>query len=458
MALTGLEIYKHLPKTNCGECGSPTCLAFAMRLAQKKGSLDECPHISEQGRAALGEASAPPIHLVTIGTGDEKIEIGNETVLFRHDLTFFHPPGLAIEVEDTLTPPELEERIRKINSLSFERVGMILRVNLVALANTSGDPAWFGSAVKTTMELSKLPLILMSKSAQVMEEGLKIASDARPLIYAATAENLEEFALLAKRYSCPLAVLGKDLSEIPVLTDKIKAMGVRDLVLDSGARDIAAALADQTQIRRLALRKIFRPLGFPTIAFASGSDPYEEVVRACVLVSKYAGIIVMRGTEPWQILPIVTLRQNIYTDPQKPIQVEPKLYSFGNVTEDSPTLVTTNFSLTYFTVAGEIEASKIPTYLVVVDTEGTSVLTSWAADKFNAIKITAALRSCGIEGLLRHRRLVIPGYVAVLAAPIEDESGWKAVVGPKEAAGIPAFLKSRGPNWTDLELTSAHAR
>lgn len=446
MALTGLQIYKLLPKTNCGECGHPTCLAFAMALAGKKVELAACPTVSDEAKAALGEASAPPIRLVTIGTGDDKLEIGNETVLFRHEQTFYHPAGLAILVEDTQKEPEAFAKA--VNELSFDRVGQILKVNLIALKHTTTDAGTYAALADKMTGLSKLPLILMAENPEVLDAALAKVGSKKPLIYGATSGNWEKLAELAKKYQCPLAVKASKLEELPELTEKLKGAGVNDLVLDPGSRDLNSAIMDQAQIRRLALKKTFRSVGFPTIAFANNGDSEMEVMRAASFICKYAGIVVLSVKEPWQILPLLTLRQNIYTDPQKPIQVEAKLYELGSVTDTSPVLVTTNFSLSYFVVAGEIEASKIPSYLVIVDTDGTSVLTAWAGDKFNAEKIAQAIKKYGVEEKLKHKRIAIPGYVAVISGALEDESGWKVEVGPKEAAGIPAFLKSKGPSWS----------
>jgi len=441
--LSAIEIYKHLPKTNCGECGSPTCLAFAMRLAGKKAALEECPHVSEEAKAILESASAPPIRLVTIGTGENKLEIGNETVLFRHEATFYHPPGLAVLVESNLSSEQLQEKVNHINSFTFERVGQKLKVELIALQDKDNDPLHYAQTVKLVKEHSPLPLILMSENISSLNEGLKIVSDRRPLIYAATVGNYNEVVNIAKQYNCPLVVKGNDLEEIAGLTPKIVSQGVTDLILDSGSRSLQSALWDLNHIRRLALKRNYRPLGYPTIAFASDGDIYQETAWAAIFITKYAGIIVLKGTEPWEILPLLTLRQNIYTDPQKPIQVEAKLYAVGNPDKRSPLLVTSNFSLTYFTVEGEVEASKVPSHILVVDTEGTSVLTAYAAEKFTAEKIVEALKKNGVENVVAHRKVIIPGYVAVLSGKLEELSGWQILVGPREASGIPNFLKTR---------------
>ncbi len=443
MALTALQIYKHLPKTNCGDCSSPTCLAFAMQLAGKKASLDACPHVSEEGKAALGAASAPPIRLVSIGTGDEKIELGNETVLFRHDETFYHPTAVAVKVSSSLDDAAVKKRVEEIARLDFERVGQRIRVGLVAVEDSGSGAGEFARAVKAAAGASSLPLVLMSEDPESVKAALPACKDARPLICGANAENLSDMAAAAKEAGCPLVVRGKDLDELAELTQKAVAAGVEDIILDPGSRELSAVLQDLTQIRRQALKRNFRPLGYPAIAFTASEDPYQQAAEASSCVAKYAGIVVIDMVEPWAVLPILTLRQNIYADPQKPIQVEAKLYEVGTPGEESPVLVTTNFSLTYFTVEGDVEASKTPSYVVVVDTEGTSVLTAWAAEKLTAENIAAKVKESGVEEKVKHRKIIIPGFVAVLSGKLEEElSGWEILVGPRESSGIPAYMKS----------------
>ena len=443
MGLTGLEIYRQLPRTNCGDCGVPTCLAFAMKLANKQASLDDCPHVSEEAKAALGAASAPPIRLVTIGTGDSKLEIGNETVLFRHEETFYHPTGIAIEVDAAMSEAELTERINQINELQFERVGQEIGVNLIALRDTdSGGPAKYAEVASKISSMSQLPLILINSDPAAIETALKACADGKPLIYAATPDNHESMAQLAKEHSCPLAVAADSLEELASLTEKIKALGVEDLVLDSKAKDMVNILTDLTHIRRLALRKTFRPLGYPAMAFTTSGDPLQEAAEANTYLAKYAGIVVMKNAEPWVVLPVLTMRQNIYTDPQKPIQMEPRVYEVGEVTDKSPVLITTNFSLTYFSVEGEVEASRIPAYILSVDTEGQSVLTAYAAEKFTAEGTAAAMKNFELDKLVSHRKIIIPGFVAVMSGALQEESGWEVLVGPREATGIPAYLRT----------------
>lgn len=442
MALSGLDIYKQLPKTNCRECGFPTCLAFAMQMAAKKVSLDKCPHVSDEAKQALESAAQPPIRLVTIGTDDNKLEVGSETVMFRHEETFYHPTGIGFFVEDTLGSGELEQRIDRINRLQFERVGQLIKVNLIAIKSTSGKAETFVEAVKKVLPKTDLSLILMSEDPEAMRKALEVSKDRKPIVYAATKANFEAMAKLAKEHSVPLAIKAPDLEGLSKLAQEVKAQGVDDLILDSTAKPLPEKLRDLTQIRRLALKKTYRPLGYPTIAMTSYDDPYQEVAEATSYVAKYASILIMRGTEPWQVLPLLTVRQNIYTDPQKPLQVEPKVYEIGNVTDKSPVLVTTNFSLTYYTVEAEVEASRIPSYIIASYSEGLSVLTAWAAEKFTAETIAKTLAECGIKEKVSRQEVIIPGYVAVLSGKLEEESGWKVTVGPREASGIPAFLKS----------------
>lgn len=441
MALTGLDIFKQLPKKNCKECGAPTCLAFAMSIAAGKAALEQCPYVSEEAKEALGSAAAPPIRLVTVGAGAKALALGDETVIFRHDKTFCHPTGLAVTVEDTLAAEALAAKVAKINDLKVERVGQQLAVDLIAVVNASGDPAAFQEAVAKVGSLTELPLVLVSENLDAMAAALPPVAAKKPLVYAATADNYQKMAELAKANACPLAVKGKNLADTADLVEKVAPI-YKELVIDTGSRETSQVLADQTQIRRLAIKKKFRPFGYPTITFTSAADPRAEVIQASVYVAKFAGIIVLKADEKSQILPLLAWRQNVYTDPQKPIAVEAKIYEIGAVTPASPVYVCTNFALTYFAVEGEVAGSKIPAYILPVDTDGTSVLTSWASGKFSADSITAFLESSGIKDKVSHTTCVIPGYTAVLSGKLKEKSGWNVMVGPQEAAGIPAFAKA----------------
>lgn len=442
MALTGLQIYKQLPKTNCKECGFPTCLAFAMKLAAKQTSLDKCPQVTPEAKAALESASRPPIQLVTIGTGESRVQIGNETQLYRHEERFYRPTGVAIRVADDTDDGALAARAEEIGRLTFERVGQTLKVDLIAVENASGDPGRFAGAAKAASEKSGLPCVLMSAKAENLKAAGGPLRDTRPLLYISDPAEAPSAAAVAKELACPLGVRADGVEALAELTPKIAEAGVEELVLDPGTRSVKACVEAFTRIRRLSLKN-FRPLGYPIMAFASAPDPHMQVIEASTYICKYAGVLVMGATERSRLLPVLTTRQNIYTDPQKPVAVEPKLNEVGEVTPESPVLVTTNFSLSYYSVEGEVDASRVPSYIIAVDTEGTSVLTAWASDKFNATTIAEAMKNSGVEEKVRHKKVVIPGLVAVLSGGLEDESGWSVIVGPKEASGIPGFLKNQ---------------
>lgn len=450
MALTGLDIYKLLPKTNCGKCGSPTCLAFAMRLAQKKASLEECPDVSEEAKAILSAAAEPPIRTVVLGKNENKIELGGETVLFRHEKTFYHPCGFGVILSDNLSPENLGEEIDKFNCLEMERVGQKVRLEFIYLRNESGEKDKFVSTIEEIQKETKAVLILESKNLEILEEGLKILKDNRALIVEANESNYEKLTELAKKYNAGLIVELADLEKTAHLTSKIVALGVKDLVLRLRNTNLAQSLSELTQIRRLALKKNFRPLGYPVLVFTNGltspGDDFETILKAGTYISKYASIIIFPKIEPWQFLPLAALRQSIYTDPQKPVAVEAKLYSIGGEAGNkSPLLVTTNFSLTYFSVEPEIVNSKVPSWLLVIDSEGLSVMTAWAAEKFTPEKIVDSMKKFEIETKIAHRKIIIPGYVAVMSGKLADLSGWEVLVGPREAAGIPKYLKT---TWT----------
>ncbi|MCM8795582.1 MAG: acetyl-CoA decarbonylase/synthase complex subunit gamma [Candidatus Omnitrophica bacterium] len=441
MALSGLDIYKLLPKTNCRECGFVTCLAFAMQLAKKAVSMDKCPYLSIEAKRTLAESSLPAIKLIAIGEGENKLEVGNETVMFRHEEKFHHPPGLGFIIEDNLDDSAIKKKLEKINQLKFERIGQELKVNLIAIRQNK-DKNRFVEVVKLVAENTPLALVLMSEDLAAQEEALKLVGVRRPLIYHATQDNLADFAQLSKDRAVPLVVSAKELELLSTLTRELNNQAVTELVIDTGKKPIAEKIWDLTQIRRLALRKSQRSLGYPVLVIVDADDPYIETTEAATYISKYAGIVLIKGIEVERVMALLTLRQNIYSDPQKPLQIEPRVYPVGQVTNKSPVLVTTNFSLTYYTVLAEVEASKVPSYIVSVDTEGMSVLTAWAAEKFTPEKITDSINKFNVRERVAHNQLVIPGYVAVMSGDLEEKSGWEVVVGPKEAAGIPAFLKN----------------
>jgi len=411
-----------------------------MALASGKASLDSCPHVSEDAKAALDSASAPPIKLIKVGSGDHVVELGEETEIFRHDKRFFHPTGIAVLISDT---DEASSAAQKFNELEFDRVGLHLVTDMVAVKNDSGDAVKFKAAVEAVAGKTEKAMVLIAEDPAVMESVISQVAERKPLIYAANADNYEKMVEIAKKHECPLVVKGKNLDETAELVEKIVGLGYKELVLDSGSRETAKVLADLTQMRRLSVRKKFRPFGYPTIVFTTKDNTDDEVMQAGVYLSKYADIVVLKAAEKQHLLPLLSWRQNLYTDPQKPIAVEAKLYDLGEPNEDSPVYVTTNFSLTYFIVEGEVESSRIPSRILSVDTGGISVLTAYADNKFSAVTIAEAIKKSGLEEKVKHRKLVIPGHVAVLKGALEEESGWEVMVGPREASGITKYAKEQ---------------
>jgi acetyl-CoA decarbonylase/synthase complex subunit gamma len=445
MALSGIQIFKLLPKTNCKKCGFPTCLAFAMKLAQGGVELSACPDVSDEAKNTLGEASAPPIKTFNLGTGEKAIKVGGETVLFRHDKKFFNPCILAVNVKDSLSDKELTDTALETVNSEIDRVGQKLSVEAISVECASGDSSKYEAAVKLIAEKAPGKVIILNcNDAAIIEPAVKSIADRKPLIYCANDDNAEAMAAIAKTHSVPLTVRAESPEALSVLTEKVKGMGVEELVLDSGAKNAREILENNTQIRRSALKKGFKPLGYPVINFVLRDDPSLETNVASIAISKYASIVVLSSIERWKNLALFTLRQNIYTDPQVPMQVDQKVYKIGEATADSPLMLTTNFSLTYFIVSGEIENSKVPSWLAVMDCEGLSVLTAWAAGKFIASKIVTFIKESGVEDQVSSKELIIPGQVAILSGALEDKlEGWKITVGPREANSIPTFLKNK---------------
>jgi acetyl-CoA decarbonylase/synthase complex subunit gamma len=446
MALSGLDIFKKLPQTNCGDCGVPTCLAFAMKLAQGQAELSACPHVSEEAAAELSESAAPPMRAVTFGTGDLAITVGEETVLFRHDKTFVNPCAFAVEIDAGAGDDEIDAQVAAANAAVFERIQQELRTGAVAV-KSAGDAAGFRSAVERVAGATELPLILVSTDPDEMKGALEMAAGRKPLIHAATADNLDAMVALAQEHECPLAVRANGLEALSELTAKAADAGLKELVLDSAPETAGQALRDHVFSRRAALKQKFAPLGYPVITFPAelaGGDRDLENLYAAADVLKYGSIIVLSSTEPERILPLLVLRQNTYTDPQRPMQVEQKVYDFGTPGPDAPLFVTTNFSLTYFIVASEIETAKAPARLAVVDCEGLSVLTAWAAGKFIPERIAKMITDSGVGDTVEHHELIIPGMVAQISGELKEElEDWDVVVGPREASELPSFIKQK---------------
>lgn len=449
MGLTGIEIFKLLPKTNCGDCGVPTCLAFAMNLAAGKAELDACPHVSEAAKEKLAADSAPPVRPLTVGTGEYAVKVGGETVLFRHEKTFVNPPGLATLVTTAEDAASVDGKMARFKACQFERVGLNLRPEMFAVKDATGDAGTFTALAKKIVDGTGAALILISDKVDVLKAAAAELKDKKPLLYAATADTADALGAVAKETGCPLAVKGDGtLDSVIAVTEKLAAMGLKDIVIDTGTRDLKKAFEEQIQIRRAAVKNRFRPLGYPTIIFANemADDLLNEAIVAATFVAKYAAFIVTSDVKPEVHFPLLLERLNIYTDPQRPMTAEQGIYPINNPDENSPVLVTCNFSLTYFIVRGEIESSRVPSWLLVQDTEGLSVMTAWAAGKFNGESVGTFVRKCGIMDKVKHKSIVIPGYAAAISGELEEEiPGWNVVVGPREASHISKFLKEFKP-------------
>jgi acetyl-CoA decarbonylase/synthase complex subunit gamma len=424
----------------------PTCLAFAMNLASGKAELDSCPYVSDEAREKLAEASAPPIRPVVLGAGVRKKTVGGETVLYRHEKTFFNPTALAALVSSDTAESDVAAKLKAWNALQFERVGLNLRPELVALKDVNGDAAAFAKLAKLIAETSEFNLVLMSESVDVLKAGAEACAFKRPLLYAATEATVDALGALAKEMDLPLAVKADSVEALVPLTTKLAEMGLKDLVIDSGSRDVKQSLDDQVAIRRAALKDLNRAVGFPTITFpcemASNLD--METLLAGQFIAKYGGIVVLSDFTGDTLFPLLLERLNIFTDPQRPMTVTEGIFEINNPDENSPVLVTTNFALTYFIVSGEIEASKVPAWLLIKDSEGLSVLTAWAAGKFAGDDVGMFVKKSGIMDKVKHTELIIPGYAAAIAGDVEEElPGWTITVGPREAAHLPGFLRGR---------------
>jgi acetyl-CoA decarbonylase/synthase complex subunit gamma len=442
MALTGMQIYKLLPKTNCKDCGFPTCMAFAMQVAAKQKAITDCPHLSEESLAELSEASSPPMRLVKIGSDDKAFEIGQETVMFRHEEKFHRATGIAVKVGSSLSDEDAARKIEAINKSDFVRVGENIKVELCAVElDGAPDPA---ARAKLAADKAAVPIILMGKDAAAMKAAAEAIKDNVPLLYRADKSNIDGMAEVAAALKLPLAVYGETPEELAELTPKAKEKGAEDLMLAFEPGDkLGEAVRNLTVSRRAALKRNFRALGYPAIVHVSSSSQENETVFAGMFAAKYAGIVIIDGADAWELIPIMATIQNVYTDPQVPNTVEAKLYEVGSVNENSPVLFTTNFSLTYFSVESEVERSKIASYICVVDTEGLGVLNAYAGDKISAEKVVKTLSEQKVAEKVKHRKLIIPGLLPIFRAEIEDTSEWKEVIiGPENAREIPGFLTS----------------
>ena len=461
--ISPIDVYKLLPKTNCKECGEANCMAFATRLVNGEVAIEDCPPLLKdeykQAYTKLQELLAPAVKAVIIGTGERAVKVGGKYVMYRHEFTYHNPTPIAIDVTDTMSDEEILQRVKKIEGFTYNYIGRELTLDMIAVRSTSKDPTTFKSTVKKVAKATKLPLILCTFSPEVMEAGLVQVQDKRPLIYAATKDNWKDMAELALMYKCPLAIFApNDLKLLRSLAKTLIEYGVEDLLLDPGTfvdEGLSDTINNFTMVRRNACRRGDKLLGFPLIGTPITAWISEEISKeliewkeayvASMLIARYADLLIMHSLDGWVLLPQVIWRFNIYTDPRKPVSVEPGLRTFGKPDENSPVLLTTNYALTYFTVESDIKSANIDCYLVVVDTGGISVESSVAGRYLTADTIAEALKEFEVEKNVKHRYLILPGLAARLSGETEDSTGWRVLVGPRDSSGIPMFLKEKWP-------------
>ncbi|UCC34068.1 MAG: acetyl-CoA decarbonylase/synthase complex subunit gamma [Candidatus Bathyarchaeota archaeon] len=461
--ISPIDIYKFLPRTNCGECGEKTCMAFATKLASREARLSDCPPLLKpefkEAYQKLWDMIKPPVKEIIIGAGDNAVRIGGKLVMYRHELAYHHPTPIAVDVTDETPEDELVKRVQGVGKFLYKYIGRELTLDAVAVRSVSDNPATFKSAVEKTMKATDLPLILCSLNPDVMEPALIAAHKRRPLIYAATADNWRDMAELALMYECPLAVFApNDLNLLKSLTKTLVEYGVEDLVLDPGTftgAGVSNTINNFTMIRRAVCKKKEEALGYPLIGIPMTAwldkkakpelKAWREGYVASMLMTRYADLLIMHSLDGWVQLPIVVWRFNIYTDPRKPVTVEPGLKVFGKPDENSPVMFTTNYALTFFTVQSDIESAGVDGYLIVVDTEGLSVQSAIAGRRLTSDMIADAIKETGIEQKVKHRQLITPGMAARLSGEIEDLSKWQVMVGPTDSSGIPKYLKEQWP-------------
>ncbi len=459
-----LAIYQQLPQTNCGECGEVNCMSFASKILERKLAAKDCPPLLKpeykEKLEKIIQLVAPPIREVVIGKGENAVKIGGKEVLYRHELTFHDPTAIAIDVSDASKDEEILERCRKVEQYEVIRIGESLKLDLIALRCVSGDPKRFADVASLVAGNCRLPMILCSFDPSVLEAALrkKEVAESRPLLYAANLENWRDMGLLAKRYDCPLAVYApKGLSELISIVKTYDDVGLKDLVLDPGTYSegqlLKESLEKMVMVRRAAIKRDNKALGYPVMVVPAvvwledTKEPvtsYKESYLASVFITRFADLVVMHSLEPWAILPVITLRQNLYTDPRKPVAVDAGLRTIGTPSETSPVLITTNFALTYYTVANDIEAQGQTCYLLVADTGGIAVECAVAGGQLKAAGVKDLIAASGIESRVKHRKLVIPQLAARLRGDIEDETKWEVMVGPRDSSEIKDFLSK---NW-----------
>jgi len=461
--LSPIDVYKLLPRTNCKECGESNCMAFATKLVNGEKNIEDCSPLLWPEYTALyahlKELLAPPIKTVVLGSGENAVKIGGKHVVYRHELTYHNPPPVFIDIDDSLSDAELETRVRAIAAFSYNYIGRNLVLNGLALRCTSGDPAIFAATAEKVVRQTSLPLILCSLDPRLIEAGLVKVGKGRPLIYAATRENWADMADLALKYQCPLVVSApQNVGLLRSIVKTLKAFGLTDLVLDPGTvydHDLGGTIQTFSSIRWAGCRGDDELLGYPLLATPlsvwTGSEISQDITawkEACLtamLICRYADLLIVHSLEGWVLLPQLIWRFNLYTDPRKPVSVEPGLRIFGTPTRNSPVLLTSNYALTYFTVESDLKSANVDCYFIIVDTAGISVESAVAGRYLTADKIASALKDSGVGENVDHTFLILPGLAARISGETEESTGWNILVGPKDSSGLPQYLKEHWP-------------
>ncbi|MFH0859639.1 MAG: acetyl-CoA decarbonylase/synthase complex subunit gamma [Candidatus Altiarchaeota archaeon] len=448
---TAMELYKLLPKTNCKDCGENTCMSFAIKLIDRGRKLGECPYIVKENLGKLMDMVTPPVKEVRFGH-PEGMTLGGEEVMYRHELKFFNPCRIAVDVSDTMPDAEIDGRINFVKNFVLERIGEKLRLDAIAVRCASKNPEKYAKTVERVAKSFNGPMVLCSFDPKALEAGLKKLDGRRPLIYAANEKNWEKVNALSERYNAPMAVYSNDFDMLGSIASNL---GHDNVVLDPGTMPVGSGLKNTiegfTMLRKSAVKNVrelgYPLMGVPAIAWTGTKDrimaAYYETVLACALLSRFASLIVVHSIEPWSLIHMLTLRQNIYTDPRTEPEVDAKLYEIGKPGENSPVFVTTNFSLTYFTVAGDLQKSSIDSYLLVVGTKGFAVDTAIATGDLSGSKIREAIENSKLADKVKHRKLILPMFASQIRGTIEDETGWEVLIGPRDSSEIGKFVKEK---------------
>ena len=445
MALNGIQIFKLTPKKNCKECGCPTCMAFSMKVAQGAMQIEQCPHMSDEALASLSEATAPPMKTIKIGTGDAEFTLGGETVLFRHEKTFVSKPRYAVSLCTCMDDAEVDAKLAAIPHVDYDRIGERMHVELVYVnCDADADAAKYTALVEKAKGLGRT-LVLGCTDPEIAKAALEVCKDGKPVLNGANASNYEAMNTVATEAGVVLGVSGKDINELYDTVAALEKLGNKNLIIDCGKNSIKEAYAIAVQFRRAAIKDGNRTCGYPSLvnaAVLAHGDKHLQAALASLFTMKYGSIVVVEEMDYATALPLYGLRQNVFTDPQKPMKVEPGIYSINGGDENSICLTTVDFALTYFVVSGELERSGVPCNLIINDAGGLSVLTSWAAGKFSSTSISKFFEEQDIAGKIKNHKLVIPGKVAVLKGDLEAKMpGWEIIVGPREAVQLVKFLK-----------------